>query len=360
MLTVSSLFHYSSMERQLATELLAIGIRTSKPYLSLIVAGVIAVESARHVPGGVLWAWLAAISVTTLFGLWLGWRYWNCGDREMTRAELRTAEWLGIAYASMVGASWGGSSQLMVPGEHTHNILVMTVYLGVGAGASTISIFSPARLLISTLLLMMIFILPLPRLFPDGWHWLAALIFLYALVILRSAWERRRMMVDNLRLRNEKQGLLEAQMLETAKAVKANQEKSAFLAAASHDLRQPLHALMLTGHALSLRTPPGELRDLVQSILDAGTALSNQFNHLMDLSRLESGTYQVNRSLQPVAELMQQVMDAHQQPAHSRGLDLRCRISRALRDKALHVDTGLLSRVMNNLLHSAEYARPRA
>ena len=69
----------------------------------------------------------------------------------------------------------------------------------------------------------------------------------------------------------------------------ANRAKSQLLAAASHDLRQPLHALGLYVAALSARARNAEWRPLIINVETAANALERQFAQLIDLSRLDAG-----------------------------------------------------------------------
>ncbi|MGH8457747.1 MAG: sensor histidine kinase, partial [Nevskiales bacterium] len=350
----ASLFHYSAYEPALTAELLSIGARTSKPHISLVVACILGAVSWSVLSPTVICAWLAFALAVCLFGFWHGARYRDLGSRGATRKQLRNCEWAGIAYAALVSAVWGSSSQLMIPGEDGHNLVVTIVFFGVSAGAGTLSIFSLARLLLAAVVGSTLFVLPSAAMFPQDWYWLAPMVFFYNALIVKTGWDRCQIMVANLKLRDEKTQLLDRQRLETAKAVKANQDKSAFLAAASHDLRQPLHALMLTGHALSLHpAAQGEARVLVQRILEAGNALSQQFNQLMDLSRLESGTYHINIGAVAVPEIIQRVISSHQLVAESKGLRLRQRVDRRLRGAVLSTDGGLLVRVLSHFVDNA-------
>ncbi len=81
-----------------------------------------------------------------------------------------------------------------------------------------------------------------------------------------------------------------------AAAESANRAKSQLLAAASHDLRQPLHALGLYVAALSARARGAEWHGLVANVEKAANALETQFGQLIDLSRLDAGVLTPDRS----------------------------------------------------------------
>lgn len=73
------------------------------------------------------------------------------------------------------------------------------------------------------------------------------------------------------------------------RAEEATASKSRFLAAASHDLRQPLHALTLFARALSRRVDGKEARHLVAQTEQALGSLKEMFDALLDISRLDAG-----------------------------------------------------------------------
>lgn len=349
-----SLFQHQTYPHHLAVELLATGARNIKPYLALIVALALALHSLESNSHAVVAYWVSGAVSLFLVGSWFRWRYKDLSASSTSAGELRRAELTIVLYSLAVGVLWGSSSELlMVDGQTRQNMIVVIVYLGFCAGASSMAMFGRAHLLTGGLSSLVIFLLPLKKMFPDDGWWLSAVIVLYGFSLLRGAIDRHQIIVSNLLLRDEKQALLEQQRIETERANKANHEKSAFLAAASHDLRQPLHALMLTSHALSLKTPEGENRALVKRIVEAGHALSYQFNHLMDLSRLESGTYKLNVSIISLPLLLQQVLATHRQVADHKHIDLRLRLDRRLQQTGLHTDAALLSRALDNLIDNA-------
>ena len=143
---------------------------------------------------------------------------------------------------------------------------------------------------------------------------------------------------------------LEARVAERTLALKAaDAAKTRFLAAASHDLRQPVAAIGLLVGLARERTPEPALGAMLDRVQQAVQALEALLRGLLDLSRLATPEAQPQR--QPVA--LQAVFDAvalhHQADAQERGLRLR------LRPTALVVDTdpALLDQVLRNLLGNA-------
>ncbi len=72
-------------------------------------------------------------------------------------------------------------------------------------------------------------------------------------------------------------------------AVEANRSKSRFLAAASHDLRQPLHAMTLFVSALSRRLPEGDTAELIANVDQSLRSLRSMIDTLLDMSKIEAG-----------------------------------------------------------------------
>src|SRR5207302_6166632 len=107
-----------------------------------------------------------------------------------------------------------------------------------------------------------------------------------------------------------------------AAAEAANRGKTQFLAAASHDLRQPLHALGLFAAALSAKVRDSEVRDMVASINASVEALERLFSAMMDISKLDAGAVEPRRSAFPLAPLLARSERAFRPVALARGLRL--------------------------------------
>lgn len=133
-----------------------------------------------------------------------------------------------------------------------------------------------------------------------------------------------------------------------AEAERANNAKSRFLAAASHDLRQPLAALALyvdvLGGKLSSYDGP-----LVANMKDCVTGLSEMLNDLLDLSKLEAGavTPEVRDFL--IADVLNNVLAVHAPEAQAKGVRLGCRAGPHI----AHTDPVLLRRMIGNLVSNA-------
>ncbi len=134
-----------------------------------------------------------------------------------------------------------------------------------------------------------------------------------------------------------------------AEAEAANQAKSRFLAAASHDLRQPLAALALYTGMLGRAVKPGQ-DTLVSSIQRCADNLSALLNDLLDVSKLDAGGVLPMRSDFPLEDLRASLQAIYGVHAQTRGLQLRFRCEHRT---LLHTDRQIFSRLVGNLLDNA-------
>ncbi|MEZ0309449.1 MAG: CHASE domain-containing protein [Ramlibacter sp.] len=135
----------------------------------------------------------------------------------------------------------------------------------------------------------------------------------------------------------------------------ASRAKSQFLAAASHDLRQPVQALGLFTAALQAMARRPQLTGVEVGQLASRLQLSLQglgrlLNGLFDLSGLDSGTVSVVKRLVALHEPLGELQNAFAGPAAEKGLGFKVVPPRGL---WLHTDPVLLSRVLSNLVANA-------
>lgn len=150
-------------------------------------------------------------------------------------------------------------------------------------------------------------------------------------------------------LQAERDTLEEKVRLRTRELALANQAKSRFLASASHDLRQPLHALSLFVDELRAR-PTGERRArLNDNLSDAVGRLNDMFDAILDVSRIEAGTIRPQISHFPVAPLLTALHAIFSPAAVAKGLRLDIDDSAAW----VESDKSLLQRILQNLVANA-------
>jgi signal transduction histidine kinase/DNA-binding NarL/FixJ family response regulator len=129
----------------------------------------------------------------------------------------------------------------------------------------------------------------------------------------------------------------------------AERAKTRFLAAASHDLRQPLHALNLFVAQMRTETDPAERSRVTGQIDAAVTAMNDLFDALLDISRLDAGALAPELTTFPIAHLMKHVEATFAPAAREKGL----RLQFAPSDAWVRSDFILLQRILLNLVSNA-------
>jgi signal transduction histidine kinase/ActR/RegA family two-component response regulator len=129
----------------------------------------------------------------------------------------------------------------------------------------------------------------------------------------------------------------------------ANQAKSRFVAAASHDLRQPLHALGLFVEQLQGKLRASERAHIISRIKDALSAMNELFSALLDISKLDAGATPINITVFPVAQLLAHAETTFAGAAREKELTFRALPS----DAWVRSDFILLQQIVFNLVHNA-------
>ena len=215
------------------------------------------------------------------------------------------------------------------------------------------------------------FIFPLFAQMAAGWIVFGARDTAYIVLLLATLFvvlaifgrDNGRVLVRSIRLRHayeqalaqkeELIGLLRSTAVEAGdarkKAEQANRAKSQFLASASHDLRQPLHALsLLTGVMNDVARDP-YLREVAQQMDRSVQSLDRLFGALLDLSKLDAGAVTVDPEEFDLADMLDRLSVEHRANAREKGLafHLDCE------PMWIRADPILLERITRNLLENA-------
>lgn len=178
---------------------------------------------------------------------------------------------------------------------------------------------------------------------------LAALAAVHLLATLDFARHQKRMLTDALLARFEKEALSDQLAQQVAATQRVSDEKTRFFAAASHDLRQPLHAIALFGAVLEK-----DLQHLPQHanatrLMRAVGALGNSLDTMLDVSRLDAGVIVPSREPTPLNPAFQALNQLFAASAEEKGLQLRLRASPLW----VLTDAQLLQRLLANLIENA-------
>ncbi|GAB4116834.1 MAG: ATP-binding protein [Sideroxydans sp.] len=309
------------------------------------------------VPQGWLLGWLITVNLVHAVELIQWWsRRDQCETLEQCRRWNRLFHW----HTGSAGLVWGAAWLIMfVPGELAYQVLLICLAMGFVSAAIAMNPVHPPSVLTYTVAQL------LPLMLRLAWendkaHWFLVLMLLVYLVVLLDA--AKRLMVNFERLvrqRFEKVALLtelrqrEKETTEALeKAEQANREKSRFLAAASHDLRQPLQALRLFTEALQDAAGTPEIERLAGQIGKSVDALGAMFDDLLDISRLDAGIIEPRYQHFHLFDLFDRLYVDFAVLAQSKGLLLNLPTGKEC-DAVVHSDPFLLERMLRNLLSNA-------
>lgn len=321
--------------------------------LALILASVFsalmltAIYWSQHVHS-LLLTWLGAILCINAVRSFFAWKF----HRDNVQVEDIRLWWYLFSIPSLLSVSiWGfGAYIFYIPNGGIYEAVGIIVPLTLAAGS--LVFLSMVRWLFFSSFLLISLPLLLRVLIEGGFVNIATglLIFVYVTIFMIFGYGMNRMLMESLRLQFENLELVERLTREKESAELANIAKSRFLAAASHDLRQPLHALSLLSSALCDRIKYPEVKHIVDKIMLAVSALENLFNALLDISKLDSGVLKPNLVSFRLRTIFDKIENDYRPEADRKGLEF---IVDSCRDSIVYSDDILLERVIRNFVSNA-------
>lgn len=299
-------------------------------------------------PGAGVWVWAAGVHGTQALHALLVWRF----KRQGRSALAHTPYWLRlyIAVTLLCAIGWGLAPCFLL-GEPrfvpTMPLVLLLLFIG-GAGVHVVAAHRWAIYLwlLPLLVPLTAFMLYLGTPITLTIAPLTAA-FLFACLFFASA--RHRLLLKELQTKLDNDALVRALRQQVVLVERANREKSRFLASASHDLRQPMHALGLFTATLEKRLVGTALQPLVKNMIRSIDALEQSFTSMLDISKLDAGVIEPNLQSFPIRDLFR-VLHMHcAGQAEELGLGLRFKAG----GKIVMSDPHLLERVLSNLIHNA-------
>jgi len=153
--------------------------------------------------------------------------------------------------------------------------------------------------------------------------------------VIRDVTKRKRMEREIIAARQE--------------AERANKANSAFLAAASHDLRQPVQALSLLNGALRRTVKDERALEMIESQEYSLIAMTNLLNSLLDISRLDAGVVSPELEDFPITRLIDRLSDEFARQAQHVGLDFASSSCATV----VNCDPNLLAEIIQNFVSNA-------
>lgn len=256
-----------------------------------------------------------------------------------------------VIFILLGGITWGAGAYLFMPDPQDLELFVVFITI--------IAILSSGIIpsLASSLVCCFAFLIPTMlginlATYQAGYPMLTLALVVFYLYLMVFSVRLHKVVMGSITKDIENEALLQQVSAEKALVEQANQEKSRFLAAASHDLRQPLNSLGLFLHAMRepvTQANNAQLSKLMGQVQTAYGALTGLFDALLEVSRLDSG--QIDAKLRPLelSALIKPLADELRERAAAAGLTLNYDERAAW----VHTDPVMLARILRNLIDNA-------
>lgn len=178
-------------------------------------------------------------------------------------------------------------------------------------------------------------------------YWLLVMLAVFWQVLHQAARRLHMTHRRNFELQFRNSQLINSLTRQTQAALNAVEIKNRFLASATHDIRQPVHALQL--YADWLASEPELVNEIAPKIVESTKAVNTLFDSLFDMVRLDSGEIRLHLGEVKLDKLLDDLELQYRPLAQAKGLDLRVR----RRGGVVISDAILLRRIVGNLVSNA-------
>jgi signal transduction histidine kinase/CheY-like chemotaxis protein len=290
--------------------------------------------------------WLIVLVIQVLVRVGLVFRYKHIRPPPARRPYWGTLFTIG---ALIGGLCWGMGSLFMVrPAEFDIQLLVLLVISALVYGSLTA--FGSLAALYAFLFPALVPICVWSAFQGDDKHLAFAVLgALWVPIVAWLGYGHEQNLLASYKLRYENLDLLERVQRQKEKAEEANVAKSRFLASASHDLRQPVHALGMFVAALRVHEMGAAARRLLDHVEGSIGALDGLFTALLDISRLDAGVIAINVRVFALEPLLSRICQDLKAEAVQKGLRLDFVHSSVL----VKSDPVLLERILRNIVTNA-------
>lgn len=314
---------------------------------STVIATLLAAMLYGRLETRVLLGWLACVYVLSCcrFLLWHGFNRGARQPEESVRWRRRA-----VLGAAVSGLLWGVAGVVLhVPGSLSYQLFVLLSVMALGFGSIYISTSIMQSFLAFACPAFILAALPFLR-DGDTLHVaIGATVLIGLALVCRYAAGLSARFLESVQVRRQNLDLVAELRRQKATAEQANSAKSRFLAVATHELRQPLHALALFVQALRESPAAAHERQLVTNIGRSVDAMEELFDSLLDISRLDAGTVSPRVESFALASVFERVRQEYAPVAHQKGLSLAVMPTSG----CIRSDPALLARIVGNLVANA-------
>ena len=291
--------------------------------------------------------WLLALYLYTL----LRWLHYRTLDpvKDSFRQVKQFAS-LQAVFVFGAGCLWGAAGVIFFNPDEIKSVAAITLTFVCMVAASLASLSSrPVTFSCFAMPLLIPLIINMLLQKQAFYTWMAFGATIYLLAIFTFSLNLAKVVHDSLKLKYENNDLIVHLKEQTDKANLANTEKSRFLAATSHDLRQPLHAVNLYYEVLNQKLKDPEERQDLENIHRGLTSLNAMLDILFDISRLDAGIVETHKRTFNIDDVLDKLRQQFELEATAKGLEFKVRRQSQL----VYSDPLLLERVLTNLFVNA-------
>jgi two-component system, sensor histidine kinase len=284
--------------------------------------------------------------------------YYGARALRITSGSLASAEHRRFTLlATLAGAAISISAILFLP-VITVDQRAAVGFLLTGIPAAGVAVSQASRYIIGgySLGILVPSSLAWGQVYPDQAYGIFGLAVVYSIVLMAVAADNEKMVFRSIAIRHERDRVVleleksNAEVREAmAKAEQAAQARARVLAAASHDLRQPLQALSVYSAILAANPTPQTLTEVGHDIDQIVRSLGSLLGGLLDLSRLSTDHYVPEKQVCSFEKIVNGVCNELQAMASDKGLNL----IRDLMPVTLRTDSVALGRIARNLIENA-------
>lgn len=293
-----------------------------------------------------VWSFIELIITPFLLG-WLARSYNKNTDLWKKRKKL----WLNCINALFlfIGLSWG---TMLFVSLNPENAPYFSMQMAIAAGASAASVKSLGLLPNALKLYIVSFLglLSVRLMFLGGDYILLGLLVIVFMAMLTGLSKDVFLAVNEyIKIKQQNLELVDKYKDSAMRANNANREKTRLLTAASHDMRQPIHAAALHLESLSAEGLSNEDWVTVGKVKQSLASLDRMFNSVLDVSLLDSGKISVSNSDVSLRKIVSSIVDEFQNMAEAAGTCIETNIP----DVVISCDPVLFRRMIQNLISNA-------
>jgi signal transduction histidine kinase/CheY-like chemotaxis protein len=312
----------------------------------------------------VFWLTYFALSGDRAAFVWAGLVHTAQAGRLINTLEYRRTQHLGGSqqrwldrhvWATGVTAAAWGAAPLLLPAPGLDGVSFMLLVI-LGVASAGMAAVVGCRAAVQAWLLPLLLPVPVALVWHEAPYALALSLFTlaYLAAVLVFALNQHRLLIRALGARYVNEALIEQLRHQMEVAARASRDKSRFLASASHDLRQPMHALTLFAGALEKRLAGTPDQPLMQNMNECISSLDRSFNAMLDISKLDAGVVEAHRQTFAIRDVFRRLHMHFAGQAEAAGLQLRFKPG----GKRVTTDPQLLERILGNLIQNAiKYTR---